>query len=122
MNKVFSILGLFILFTIFTITSQLSADCGSSGTTPTKADDCKDDTLTTTQKDNDYVHCCYIQLEKKSDGSACQALTSNQYKNIGKYIKNYGETAYYEYKLKIDCQSSNLHLFLFTLIIQLILL
>ena len=121
MNKVFSILGLFILFTIFTITSQISSNCGS-GTTPTKADDCKDDTLTTTQKDNDYVHCCYFQFEKKSDGSACQALTSNQYKNIGKYIKNYGETTYYAYKLKIDCQSSNLHLFLFTLIIQLILL
>ena len=121
MNKVFSILGLFILFTIFTITSQISTDCGS-GTTPTKADDCKDDTLTTTQKDNDYVHCCYIQIEKQSDGSACQALTSNQYKNIGKYIKKYEELTTYKYKIKIDCQSSNLHLFLFTLIIQLILL
>ena len=121
MNKVFSILGLFILFTIFTITSQISSNCGS-GTTPTKADDCKDDTLTTTQKDDDYVHCCYFQFEKNSGDSACQALTSNQYKNIGKYIKKYEEETYYGYKIKIDCQSSNLHLFLFTLIIQLILL
>ena len=121
MNKVFSILGLFILFTIFTITSQISSNCGS-GTTPTKADDCKDDTLTTTQKDDDYVHCCYFQFEKQSDSSACQALTSNQYKNIGKYIKKYEEQSLYKYKIKIDCQSSNLHLFLFTLIIQLILL
>ena len=120
MNKVFSILGLFILFTIFTITSQISR-CGS-GTTPTKADDCKDDTLTTTQKDADYVHCCYMQPEKISDRSTCMALTSNQYKNIGKYIKKYEEETYYGYKIKIDCQSSNLHLFLFTLIIQLILL
>ena len=120
MNKVFSILGLFILFTIFTITSQISR-CGS-GTTPTKADDCKDDTLTTTQKDADYVHCCYMQPEKISDRSTCMALTSNQYKNIGKYIKKYEELTSYKYKIKIDCQSSNLHLFLFTLIIQLILL
>ena len=121
MNKVFSILGLFILFTIFTITSQISSNCGS-GTTPTKADDCKDDTLTTTQKDNDYVHCCYIQIEKQSDGIACKALTSNQYKNIGNFIKFSEEQSIYAYKIKIDCQSSNLHLFLFTLIIQLILL
>ena len=121
MNKVFSILGLFILFTIFTITSQISNNCGS-GATPTKADDCKDDTLTTPQKDDDYVHCCYFQFEKQSDSSACQALTSNQYKNIGKLIKKYEEQTFYGYKLKIDCQSSNLHLFLFTLIIQLILL
>ena len=121
MNKVFSILGLFILFTIFTITSQISSNCGS-GTTPTKADDCKDDTLTTTQKDDDYVHCCYTQFEKNVGDNECQALTSNQYKNIGKYIKKYEEQTFYGYKIKIDCQSSNLHLFLFTLIIQLILL
>lgn len=121
MNKVFSILGLFILFTIFTITSQISNDCGS-GTTPTKADDCKDDTLTTTQKDNDYVHCCYFQFEKNVGDNECKALTSNQYKNIGNFIKFSEEQSIYAYKIKIDCQSSNLHLFLFTLIIQLILL
>lgn len=121
MNKVFSILGLFILFTIFTITSQISSDCGS-GTTPTKADDCKDDTLTTTQKDADYVHCCYYKEEKKPNSGRCKSLTSRQYKNIGKYIKYEEKDDDYEYKISIDCQSSFLHLFLFTLVMQLILL
>ena len=121
MNKVYSILCIFILFTIFTVNSQVSTYCGS-GTTPTSADNCKDDTLSTTQKDADYVHCCYVQKEKFSAGNTCKALTSKQYKNIGKYIKYYEEINDYDYEVKIDCQSSNLHLFLFTLIIQLILL
>lgn len=120
MNKVYSILCIFILFTISTITSQISTSCGSG--IPTKADDCKDDTLSTTQKDADYVHCCYVQREKFSAGNTCEALTSKQYKNIGKYRKYYEESNNYDYEVKIDCQSSNLHLFLFTLIIQLILL
>ena len=113
-----------MLFSIFAITSQISFDCGTSasGTTPTKADDCKDDTLTTSQKDADYVHCCYVQREKYSAGNTCEALTSKQYKNMGKYIKYREKNNNYNYELKIDCQSSYLHLFLFALIIQLILL
>lgn len=117
MNKVYSILWILILFIISTVTSQIY--CGSR--TATKADDCKDDTLTQSYKDADYVHCCYVQREKYSAGNTCEALTSKQYKNIGKYIKYYEEDSKYAYEIKIDCQSSNLHLFLFALIIQLIL-
>jgi hypothetical protein len=118
MIKVYPILFMLILLSIFTTTKQ-STSCNAI--VPTKADDCKDDSLTQTEKDNDYVHCCYYKKEKTS-GASCRALTSRQYKNIGKYIKYEEEDDGYEYKISIDCQSSFLHLFLFTLIIQLILL
>ena len=118
MIKVYSFLFMFILLSIFITTKQ---DCGD--VIPTKADDCKDDSLSQTQKDNDKVHCCYFKKEKKAtNGASCKALTSRQYKNIGKYIKYEEEDDGYEYKISIDCQSSFLHLFLFTLVMQLILL
>lgn len=119
MIKVYSFLCMLILLSIFATTKQY---CGS-GVTPTKADDCKDDSLSQTEKDNDYVHCCYYKKEKKAtNGASCKALTSRQYKNIGKYIKYEEEDDGYEYKISIDCQSSFLHLFLFTLLMQFILL
>jgi hypothetical protein len=109
---------MFILLSIFATTKQ---SCASS-VTPTKADDCKDDSLDATEKDTDYVHCCYYKEEKSPNSGRCKALTSRQYKNIGKYIKYKEEKDDYEYKISIDCQSSFLHLFLFTLVMQLILL
>ena len=117
MLKVYSFLCMFILLSIFATTKQ---SCASS-VTPTKADDCKDDSLTQNDKDDyDYVHCCYVKKEK---GNAyCKALTSKQLDNLGKYIKHKEKDNDYEYKINIDCQSTYLHLFLFALIIQFILL
>jgi hypothetical protein len=119
MKKEYYLLFMLILLEIFAITTQSSA-CGSLN--PTKADDCKDDTLIQSQKDADFVHCCYKQYEKKSDNNECVPLTSKQYNNIGKLIKYFEESDSYKYEIKIDCHSSNLHLFLFVLIMQLILL
>ena len=118
MLKVYSFLCMFILLSIFATTKQSTA---CEDITPTKADDCKDDSLTPTEKDNDFVHCCYYKKEK-TNGASCKTLTSRQYKNIGKYIKYEEKDDDYEYKISIDCQSSFLHLFLFTLVMQLILL
>ena len=118
MLKVYSFLCMFILLSIFATTKQY---CGS-GVTPTKADDCKDESLDPTEKDADYVHCCYYKEEKKPNSGRCKALTSRQYKNIGKYIKYEEKDDDYKYKISIDCQSSFLHLFLFTLVMKLILL
>ena len=81
-----------------------------------------DESLDPTEKDADYVHCCYYKEEKKPNSGRCKSLTSRQYKNIGKYIKYEEKDDDYEYKISIDCQSSFLHLFLFTLVMQLILL
>jgi hypothetical protein len=119
MIKVYPILFMLILLSIFTTTKQ-STSCNAI--VPTKADDCKDDSLDATEKDNDKVHCCYYKEEKMPNSGRCKALTSRQYKNIGKYIKYKEEEDDYEYKISIDCQSSFLHLFLFTLVMQLILL
>jgi hypothetical protein len=118
MQKEYSMLCMLILFSIFISTNQQA--CSGLAT---KADDCKDDLLTQTQKDDyDYVHCCYYEKEKLKNGATCRPLTSKQYKNIGKYIKYKEEDNRYDYKIKIDCQSSYLHIFLLALIIQLILL
>ena len=117
MLKVYSFLCMFILLSIFATTKQYC-----TGVTATKADDCKDDSLDSTEKDNDRVHCCYYKEEKKPNSGRCKALTSRQYKNIGKYIKYEEKDDDYKYKISIDCQSSFLHLFLFTLVMQLILL
>lgn len=117
MPKEYSILFMLILLTIFISTNQQ----GCTGLA-TKADDCKDDLLTQSEKDDyDYVHCCYYENEKLKNGASCKRLTSKQYKNIGKYIKYEEEDNGYAYKIKIDCQSSYLHLFLLALIIQFIL-
>ena len=116
MLKEYSILCMLILFTIFTQTKQ---SCSGSAT---KADDCKDDSITQTEKDEkDYVHCCYVKQDKNKNGGFCEALTSKQLDNLGKYIKFKEESRGYAYKIDIDCQSSYLHLFLFTLIMQFIL-
>ena len=120
MNKKYSIICILILISIISITGQISTSCGSLS--PTKADDCKDTTLTQSQKDADYVHCCYLQFVKGSSLNSCGALTSKQYKKVGKYIDYLEENSNYMYEIKIDCQSSNLHLFLITLIIHIILL
>lgn len=120
MTKEYSKLFMFLLITIITIIKQSSA-CGISS--PTKADDCKDDTLTQDDKDkDDYIHCCYMKYEKSSNVGSCIPVTSKQYKNFGKALKKMEEYNDYEHKISVDCQSSYLHLFLFALIIQIILL
>ena len=120
MSKGYSILWLLILLTIFTETQQ-STSCGDI--TPSKADDCKDDSLTQDDKDDDdHVHCCYVKEEKSSDPATCQPLTSKQYKNLGKYIELYEKNNDYKHKINIDCQSSYMNLFLFALLMQIILL
>lgn len=96
MKHIFYIIFLFSLCKI--ITSQ---SCGISN--PTKADDCKDDTLIQTQKDADYVHCCFMEVEKQNTKS-CASLTSYQYKNIGKLKKLTEKNYAYDYS--IDCNSS----------------
>ena len=119
MPKENSFLYIIILLTIFTITKQ----CGQETTVPTKADDCKDDSLTQDDKDkDDYVHCCFVKYEKSNYGGFCQPVTSKQYNNFGKVIKKMEENNDYQYKISVDCQSSYLHLFLVALIMQLILL
>jgi len=117
MKKVYSILCILILLKIYAITAQIT--CGT--TTPIKADDCNDDSITQYFKDFDLVHCCYVHYEKNSDSNECKALTSKQYKNIKKYIKLLEENNDYKYEIKIDCQSPNLQIFLFSLLIQFIL-
>lgn len=116
MPKEYSLLFMLILISIFTITKQ-----GCSGAA-TKADDCKDDSLSQDDKDDDdLVHCCYFKNEKLNSGF-CDSLTSKQYKNLGKYIKQYEKEQGYTYKISIDCKSSYLNLFLLALIMQLLLL
>ena len=118
MTKVNSLLFMLILISIFTITKQ--EGCYGSAT---KADDCKDDSLTQDDKDkDDYVHCCYVKYEKSSEGGSCIPVTSKQYKNFGKALKKMEEENYYSHKISVDCKSSYLHLFLFALIMQIILL
>ena len=117
MTKVYSNLFVLILIAIFTITKQ---DCEGSAT---KADDCKDDSLSQDEKDKlDLVHCCYLKYEKSSRGGLCTPVTSKMYNNFGKVLKKVEENYYYSHKISIDCKSSYLHLFLFVLIMQLILL
>ena len=118
MTKMNSLLFMLMLISIFTITK--AAGCSGSAT---KADDCKDDSLTQDDKDkDDYVHCCYVKLEKGPEGGNCIPVTSKQYKNFGKALKKMEEEIYYSHKISIDCKSSYLHLFLFVLIMQFILL
>ena len=75
MKKEYYLLFMLILLEIFAITTQ-SSTCGSLN--PTKADDCKDDTLIQSQKDADFVHCCYKQYIKKVIiMNVCLLLRSN---------------------------------------------
>ena len=83
---------------------KIITTCGIDN--PTSADDCKDDTLTQNEKDEDYVHCCFIEVANINENS-CDKFTSYQYKNINKYIKKIGEKdSLYGYDIKIDCNSS----------------
>lgn len=85
---------------LFSLCKIITA-CGINN--PTSADDCKDDTLLQTQKDLDYVHCCYYEVEK-TNAKQCIPITSYQYKNIGKLKEKYEEN--YDYDYKLDCKSS----------------
>lgn len=94
-----------LLFCLFEI---MNSQNSCAKTTPvTKADDCSIDSITPSslKDDEDYVHCCFVEY-KKGSRKSCIALTSYQYKNIGKFRKQYEED--YSYDYKIDCNSSYL--------------
>lgn len=92
-----------------------------TGITPSKAEDCKDDSIPSTMKEKyDFTHCCYKELENLDGGKSCTLLTTRQYKNIGKYIKLTEEQNDYDYKMKIDCNSYYLKFYLLSLILFLI--
>ena len=95
---------------LFSICKIITA-CGIAN--PASADDCKDDTLLQTEKDDDYVHCCFVEAEK-SNIKYCKVLTSYQFKNIGKYIKRFEED--YDYDYKVDCNSSFLQVCLIVIL------
>jgi hypothetical protein len=104
-----------LLFSLLEIISS-QRGCGRSATV-TSADDCTDDSISPTDKNDDYVHCCFIEY-KKGNSKSCAAFTSYQYENLGKLIKKYEED--YSYDYKVDCNSSYLQIGLI-LILSLIL-
>ena len=93
------------------VTYFLSQRCGGSGT-PTSADDCKDDSLSETQKKYGYAKCCLLENKKMENGKTCIAITEKQGKKLGTIVKEL-EKDYYYYAydnkdLSIDCKSSYL--------------
>lgn len=108
----FQIVCLFLL-----ISSYLAIDCENIN--PSNADDCKDDSILESEKKEDYTHCCLYERENL-DGKRCMSITTRQYKNIGEYIKISEEQNNYKYKIKIDCNSSYLKFYLFSIILFLI--
>ena len=95
---------------IFSLCEIISSQppCVKTGVSPfTKADDCCVDSISPSDKSNDYVHCCFIEHEK-GNTKECWALTSYQYENIGKYKEKQEEGYAYDYK--IDCKSSYLQI------------
>ena len=98
--KLFS--KLILLFSLLEIISSHSHYCYKASPA-TKSDDCSVDSISASDKSNDYVHCCFVE-HKKGDRKECWALTSYQYENIGKFKKQQEEG--YEYDYKIDCNSS----------------
>ena len=112
MKKIYQILCLLLLISFIVV----SGECGIDS--PTKADDCKDDTITEENKKLDYTHCCYVEQENNEvNGKSCRLLTTRQYEKIGKYIKLREEDSSYLYKLKIDCNSFYLKFYLLSLIL-----
>ena len=76
---------------------------------PKSASDCKDDSLSSQEKDKlDLVHCCFIEKKKDELDSdkSCEAFTSRQMKKLGTIIKNREESAEFNYEISIDCSSS----------------
>ena len=113
MKNNFQIFCLFLL--IFSYKAEGLGICGDGSVIPSKAEDCKDELLTDDQKKEDRKHCCYKEEENnESDGKKCVSLTTRQYEHIGKVIKLLEED--YEYKIKIDCNSSYLKFYLLSLI------
>ena len=109
----FQIFFLFLL--VFSYIGSFNP-CGTYSGPPSDADDCKDELLSDTQKKLDYKHCCFKEEENnESSGKSCIAITTRQYEHIGKYIKYLEED--YEYKIKIDCNSSYLKFYLLSLIL-----
>lgn len=105
--KLFS--NLILLFSLCEIISSAYYHSCAKATSSsvTKADDCSVDSITPSDKSDDYVHCCFVE-HKKGDRKECWALTSYQYENIGKFKKIKEED--YEYDYKIDCNSSYLQI------------
>lgn len=108
----FQIVCLFLL-----ISSYFAVDCDDIA--PSNAGDCKDDSIPEDDKKNDYTHCCLFEQENL-DSKSCHSLTTRQYKNIGNFIKISEEKSNYLYKIKIDCNSSYLKFYLFSIILFLI--
>jgi hypothetical protein len=96
--------NLILLFSLYQIISSQS--CGRTSTI-TSADDCTDDSIDPNDKNNDYVHCCYVEA-KNGNSKVCLALTSYQYENIAKYKKLREQDYSNEYK--VNCNSSYLQI------------
>lgn len=115
------------IFFLFLLISYITTCGPSDGSNPTKADDCKDDNISQTDKKLDYTHCCYVDLGIESLNS-CIKLTSYQYENFGKIFKKAKKEgnsefglATYAYDLKVDCNSNHFQIYLLSLISLLIL-
>ena len=111
----------FQIFCLLLLISYIATETCTSTTSPSKAEDCKDETITDADKKSyDYQHCCYREYENFERSKSCIPLTSRQYKNIGKLIKHLDEQNSYGYKIKIDCNSSYIKFYLFSLFLFLI--
>ena len=114
MNAIYQIFFIFLLISYITT-------CGpTDGTVPKKADDCKDDSISEANKKLDFTHCCYVDYGIE-ELNQCKELTSYQYKNFGKYFKEYKKSGgrgddLYAYDLKMDCYSYNMKLYVLSFI------
>jgi hypothetical protein len=94
-----------LLFSLYEIISSMRS-CGKTATI-TNADDCTDDSISPSDKNDDYVHCCYVEA-KKGNYKECWALTSYEYENIAKVRKQSEED--YSNQYKVNCNSSYLQI------------
>ena len=88
------------------ISYAIQAACGIND--PKSAADCKDETLTDTQKNKGYVKCCFQEAKNNENIKECIPITENQGKKLGSYIKEAEKLVHYAYEYSIDCKSSYL--------------
>ena len=102
---------IFLSFISYAINQGYFGTCGS-GTPPTSAADCKDDSIPDVYKKQGYVKCCLQENKKiENGGKSCIAITEKQGKKLGTIIQQMEKDSYYAYDkkdLSIDCKSSYL--------------
>ena len=102
-----------LIFILFFLLIK-SDPCDEENEQPYAVSDCFN-RLSEEKKESEYkVYCCY----SKSDISvpSCEALTKEQYDNIGDYIK-FKKLIWGEVNYSIDCNSINLTVGLFNILL-----